>query len=238
MAITLRLAPIVVAAILVVSACSDDDGGDAADDGPTAAPATTEPSDETPTSGTTATGDEPSSTTGTTGPTDATDSAPPPSDVEATCSASGVERPGPQRELPAPVAEKREAILTAALACDLDALAALTGPSFTASFGGGDPVEIWNADEEDFGNEPMRALVEILRLAPTTGESGTGGIAYTWPPAFGYPTWEDVPEADREALRVLYDDADFEGFAQFGGYIGYRTTIAEDGTWTVFVAGD
>ena len=136
------------------------------------------------------------------------------------------------------MAERREAILTAALTCDIEALAALTGPSFTASFGGGEPTEIWTADEEEFDNEPMRALVEILRLAPTTGDDGSGGIAYIWPPAFSYETWEDVPEADREALRVIYDDDDFDGFAQFGGYIGYRATITEDGTWTVFVAGD
>ncbi|MDH3683718.1 MAG: hypothetical protein OEV40_27670 [Acidimicrobiia bacterium] len=135
------------------------------------------------------------------------------------------------------MAERREAILTAALACDIDGLAALTGPSFTASFGGGAPAEVWASDEE-FGYEPTRALVEILRLPPTSGDDGSGGVVYRWPPAFNYETWEDVSEADREALRVIYDDDDFEMFAQFGGYIGYRASIAEDGTWTVFVAGD
>lgn len=226
MTVALRLILTIAAATLVVSACSDDNGDDTATDGQTSAPTSKETTDET------------SSTTETTESTDSTDSTLTTSGDEATCSASGFERPGPQSELPAPVAEKREAILTAALACDIDALAALTGPSFTASFGGGDPAEIWTADEEEFDNEPMRALVEILRLAPTTGDDGSGGIAYTWPPAFSYETWEEVPEPDREALRVLYDDDDFEGFTQFGGYVGYRTSITEDGTWTAFVAGD
>lgn len=97
------------------------------------------------------------------------------------------------------MAERREAILTAALACDIDGLAALTGPSFTASFGGGEPAEVWTADEEEFNNEPMRALVEILRLPPTSGDDGKGGVAYIWPPAFNHETWEEVPEADRKA---------------------------------------
>jgi len=238
MTVASRLILTIAAATLVVSACSDDNGNDAAIDGQTSSSATAVVADDvTPTSGPTTTGEVTSSTAGTSESADST-SASTTTGVEATCSATGVERPGPQSELPAPVAEQREAILTAALACDIDALAALTGPSFTASFGGGDPTEIWTADEEEFGYEPMRSLVEILRLAPTTGDDGNGGIAYTWPPAFSYGTWEDVPEADREALRVLYDDDDFEGFAQFGGYVGYRTTITEDGTWTVFVAGD
>jgi len=168
--------------------------------------------------------------------TTAADSSTTTSIVDTECSASGVERPGPQPELPSAVAERREAILTAALICDLDALAILTSPSFTASFGGGDPKDVWIADE-DSGYEPMRALVEILRLAPTPTEAADG-VFFLWPPAFTYDTWEEVPEADREALRVLYNDSDFEGFAQFGGYIGYRTGITEDGTWTFFVAGD
>ena len=44
--------------------------------------------------------------------------------------------------------------------------------------------------------------------------------------------------ADIEALRPLYDDADFATFAGFGGYIGYRVGILSDGTWVYFVAGD
>ncbi|MGI9597564.1 MAG: hypothetical protein ACR2QK_15475 [Acidimicrobiales bacterium] len=247
MTVALRLVLTIAAATLVVSACSDDNSDDVATDSRTSAPATTVADDETPSSGPTSTSNDTSTnaetstsneTSTTTESTDSTDSAPTIAGDEVTCSAAGVERPEDQGELPAPVAEKRDAILTAALACDLDALAALTGPTFTASLGGGDPKQVWTADEEEFGNEPMRALVEILRLTPTAGPDGGGGIAYSWPPAFSYETWEEVPESDRDDLRVLYDDDDFEGFAQFGGYVGYRTVIIEDGTWTAFVAGD
>ena len=203
---------------LLVAGCSDGD------------------SDETVTADQTSTSEAATTDTSATSTETTAMASTPTSVVDTECSASGVERPGPQPELPSVVAERREAILTAALACDLDALAALTGPSFTASFGGGDPKDVWITDE-DFGYEPLRALVEILRLDPTSTE-GDDGVFYLWPPAFTYETWEEVPGAHREALRVLYDDADFEGFAQFGGYIGYRTSITEDGTWTVFVAGD
>lgn len=223
---------------LVVAGCSDGDSEETATTDQTSVSTTTPTTDQTSTPETATTDTSATSTEASATSTETTvaDSSTTTSEVDTTCSASGIERPGAQPELPAAVADRRDAILTAALACDLDALAALTGPSFTASFGGGDPKDVWTADE-DFGSEPMRALVEILRLAPTSTD-GDGGVFYVWPPAFNYDTWEEVPEADREALRVLYDDADFEGFAQFGGYIGYRTVITEDGTWTAFVAGD
>jgi hypothetical protein len=47
-----------------------------------------------------------------------------------------------------------------------------------------------------------------------------------------------VPEADREALRPLFEDADLAEFARFGSYFGYRVGILADGTWSYFVAGD
>ena len=226
-----RLLLTLTALTLMVAACSDGDSEEVATTDQISVSTTTSTTEQTSTSEAATTETSTTSTE-----TTASDSSTTTSVVDTSCSASGIERPGPQPELPAAVADRRDAILTAALACDLDALAALTGPSFTASFGGGDPKDVWIADE-DFGSEPMRALVEILRLAPTRTD-GAGGVIYVWPPAFTYDTWEEVPDADREALRVLYDDADFEGFAQFGGYIGYRTSITEDGTWTAFVAGD
>jgi len=47
-----------------------------------------------------------------------------------------------------------------------------------------------------------------------------------------------VPQADRDALATLYDDADFGDWELFGSYIGYRVGITEDGEWIYFVAGD
>lgn len=65
-----------------------------------------------------------------------------------------------------------------------------------------------------------------------------GVVRYVWPSAFAYDSWDEVPEVDREALRPLYGDDDLESFDRFGGYIGHRVVIREDGTWTAFVAGD
>ncbi len=227
----------VVAMLLFFSACSDGDDDTTASPDDAASAITTTTLVATSSSVAPSTDSQPSTDTTTTTmePTTTETTA---STVDTPCSASGVDRPEPQVGLPTAVADKREAILTAALACDIEGLAALTGPSFTASFGGGEPAAIWIDDEYLFGYEPMRALVELLRLTPTVIDLGSDGVRYTWPPAFTYETWAEVPLADRDALRVLYDDADFDVFAQFGSYIGYRTSITDDGTWTAFVGGD
>lgn len=59
-----------------------------------------------------------------------------------------------------------------------------------------------------------------------------------WPSAFAYDEWAAAPEEDKDALRPLYTEENFEGFARFGGYIGYRVGITEQGEWIFFVAGD
>ena len=157
------------------------------------------------------------------------------------CSASGL---GPHLEaqpgLPAPVAETRRRIAAAATACDFEALARLAregGEPFTHSFGdSGDPAAYWR-QEEEAGREPLRFLVEVLRRPYRMTET-QGVVRYAWPAAFTYSSWDDVPPADREALKPLYDDGDLVRFQQFGGYIGYRVVMLADGDWTAFVAGD
>lgn len=159
------------------------------------------------------------------------------------CSASELEadlteQPG----LPEPVADTRRQIVRAAVACDYDALGDLaegTGDlPFTYSFGdSGDPARFWQREEREGTGQPLRHLVEILGRPHGAVEAG-GKTRYAWPSAFTYDSWKAVPEADREALRPLYDEEDFRFFEDFGGYIGYRAIILEDGTWTVFVAGD
>ena len=47
-----------------------------------------------------------------------------------------------------------------------------------------------------------------------------------------------MPEEYIDDLRAIYTDADFDDFAQFGGYIGYRVGITESGDWSFFVVGD
>jgi hypothetical protein len=141
--------------------------------------------------------------------------------------------------LPAAVAETRRAIWEAATTCDWAALERLIPDEFSFSFafrGGRLAVAEWQ-DLEAQGGMPMYYLVELL-TRPYRRLEFDAGTYYVWPSAFAYPDWASVPTADREALRPLYGDREFDGFADFGGYVGYRIGIADDGTWRYFIAGD
>lgn len=143
----------------------------------------------------------------------------------------------PRDDIPEPVVEKLRQIINTAPTCNFEALESITAEFFTASFGGGEPAELWTNEEEQ-GYEPMYWLMAILDLPHATMET-SDGLMYIWPAAAAHDgPWDTTPEADQEALRALYDDDDFESFAQFGGYIGYRVGITENGDWSFFVAGD
>lgn len=198
-------------AMLLLGGC--DDGGDAA-----RAPTTVE------------------TTTSTTATTPTSDPA------EGRCSAAGLDPDvEPQPGLPQAVADIRQQIVTAAVACDYEALEALAADGeLTYSFGDdGDPSSFWRRREAERGGDlgPLGFLAGILDR-PHGVEEHDGTVRYVWPSAFSYPTWSDVPEADRAALEPLYGDDDLESFARFGAYLGHRVVIEEDGTWTAFVAGD
>jgi len=153
------------------------------------------------------------------------------------CSASEVSGLDAQEGLPEAVAATRGEVFAAAVSCDWGRLEELVGAEFSSSFGGGqDHVDMWR-DLETGGQEPMRFLAELLERPYVTITAGDGTSYFAWPSAFG-TEWSAVSDADREALRPLYDDADFEGFEQFGAYIGYRILITEDGEWVGFIAGD
>lgn len=158
-------------------------------------------------------------------------------DDSLSCSAQDLEAQlSDQDGLPEVVADTRQAIADAATHCDYERLEELTADQFTYSFGAeGDASGFWRRGELR-GSEPLRYLVELLDRPHARIDAG--GPRYVWPSAFAYDAWEDVPEADREALRPLYDDDDFARFEQFGGYTGYRVGISEAGEWLFFVAGD
>lgn len=206
-----------LAAVLLLAGCGDDD---------------TDQAGQTTTTVTTAT---------TTTSTTTTTSAEP---TVAECSASEFDADlDDQPTLPKPVAETRAQMAEAAVACDYEALESLAQEgeeTFTYSFGdSGDPASFWQRQEEEREERPgpLRFLVGILDRPHGVVER-EGVVQYVWPSAFAYGSWDEVPEADREALKPLYGEEDFEFFDRFGGYIGYRVVILEDGTWTVFVAGD
>jgi len=156
------------------------------------------------------------------------------------CSAAGMDGVShPQSDLPPAVAEMRLQIVEAAMACDYERLGELVGPGrFTYSFGQGNeaPADVWR-EAEEAGGDPLRTLVQHLDL-PHRSREIDGVVYYSWPSAFGYGSWSEVPESDKEALRPLYSEEDLASFAEFGGYIGYRVTITADGDWLNFVAGD
>ncbi|MBI5156685.1 MAG: GerMN domain-containing protein [Acidimicrobiia bacterium] len=143
-----------------------------------------------------------------------------------------VDQPG----LPAIIAAKREAIFAAAVSCDWPTLASLLGPGFSYTFGiDTDPIAYWQ--EREAAGEPVLYFLAELLNRPFGVQTAGDVTYYAWPSAF-VTEWSAVPEADRQALLPLYDDADLDTFAEFGSYYGYRIGIIDDGTWVYFIAGD
>jgi hypothetical protein len=155
----------------------------------------------------------------------------------AGCSAAGLAVPADQPGLPGPVAETRQAIAAAAIACDFPRLQYLAGDDLVTSFGGGGfehLVELEEAGDE----EPMRLLVELLGL-PFADQDYVGlPRHFYWPSAFVYDSWEEIPDPDLEALLTVYTREELDQIATFGSYAGWRVGITEDGDWRFFVAGD
>lgn len=205
---------VLVLAVALAGCGSDDDGDDAAAPGPvTVTETVTETETETVTQ--------------------------PPPESEVVCSTAGVRLALPQQQLPAEVAEVRQRVFDAAVACDyetLEEIALERGEGFTFSFGGGDSAAAFWREVEEAGTErplPMVALATILTLPYTRNEVGS----YAWPTAYD----ESPADADWQALADagLYTEAELEQMQKQGtGYLGYRTAITPDGDWQFFVAGD
>jgi hypothetical protein len=144
-----------------------------------------------------------------------------------------------EQELPAEVAEVRQRVFDAAVACDYDALEEIAeeqGEGFTFSYGGGeDASEHWREVEETAGESPlpMRALATILTMPFTRNEAGS----YAWPTAYSE---SPTPEAWQALVESgLYSEDEVEAMRAGGtGYLGYRTAITPEGDWQFFVAGD
>jgi hypothetical protein len=155
---------------------------------------------------------------------------------EVNCSTAGLRTTLPEQDLPEPVAEVRERVFGAALACDYDELERIAleqGAGFTFTYGEGtSPAAYWREREESGTEQPLRALVTILSLPFTRNESGS----YAWPTAYD----ESPSEADWQALvdSGLYTQAEVDAMKQGGSYLGWRTAITADGDWQLFVAGD
>lgn len=158
--------------------------------------------------------------------------------AEDRCSAAGLDPALVFQDLPEPVATMRKAIVEAAADCDFTRLAELGGDLRYSLGGGNDPAGYWREIEATgLAPLPLESMVELLALPFGTVQAGDITY-YVWPRAFAYDSWDSVPAEDRQALTVLYDALAQQGFAEFGGYIGYRIGITADGSWAYFVAGD
>jgi hypothetical protein len=159
-----------------------------------------------------------------------------PAEPEVRCSTAGLRLTLPEQELPPEVADVRERVFGAAVACDyetLEEIALEEGEGFTFSYGGGtSAAEHWRMLEESGTDDPMRTLATILTMEYTRNESGS----YAWPTAYQ----ESPSEADWEVLVVsgLYTQEQVDSMRAGGSYLGYRTAITADGDWQFFVAGD
>ena len=127
----------------------------------------------------------------------------------------------------------RQRIVTAAVACDYEALATLAhekGEEFSFGFDEDKDVAAYWRKQEQAGQPLLAQLVKVLNLPFTRSES-----LYVWPSAYG-----DAPkDADWKALEALYPPERIaELRKQQDGYTGFRVGIDESGDWMFALGGD
>lgn len=147
------------------------------------------------------------------------------------CSARGMTSPSAQPGLPPVVAEVREGIIGAAIACDWETLSSYAAPGFVFTYGGGGFDEMRRSGS-------LQLLVQMLGTPFAALDYEEGNRIFVWPSAFSYESWEEIPPEDLEALDPIYKEDLFEVLAPAGVYLGWRVGITERGEWLYFVAGD
>ncbi len=154
--------------------------------------------------------------------------------VTVTTTVEGSQTEATGSGLPAAVEETRAALLEAAKASDYEAVAALAAPGFRYTFGDpvdGGPAAYWRELERTGDMRPLESLATILEL-PYVLSRGY----YVWPWAYTVADAGDLSQHERELLAPLGGVDTL--FAPGTGYLGWRTGIAPDGSWTYYVAGD
>ena len=158
---------------------------------------------------------------------------------DAGCAAAELHRVLPDEDLPPAVADVRQRVFDAAVACDyetLEQIALEQGEGFTFSYGAGpddSAAEHWRELEESGAEEPLRVLASILTLPHTRNESGS----YAWPTAYSESPTDEAWQALVDTGVQTQEEVDLMR-EQGTGYLGYRTAITADGDWQFFVAGD
>lgn len=239
----------VTAGLLLVSAC-----GSSTDDSPTtSAPgqvtATETPGDDeatttaapspTSTTPTSPTATQPASPTTSAAPTPTSGGEAPgtptggpvPTPPEGVECSTGAFSPGTLRTggAPQPVVDTAEALFHAAMACDQAALVERAEADTTfLTFGGGSAEEVLGLPDVE------NRYLAIAALLTGTSPAQNDDLTWVWPAVFvtgSDADWQELVDAG------LYSAADVEQM-RTEGYYGWRIGIAQDGTWSFFVAGD
>ncbi|MDX2266376.1 MAG: hypothetical protein NW215_15555 [Hyphomicrobiales bacterium] len=139
--------------------------------------------------------------------------------------------------LPEPVARMRQAILSAAMSGDVEAMrVAIDMNELPPSFGAkvADPVAHWrklSADGE--GREILAALVEILRTGFVKKPDGKAGEMFVWP-YFAETPLKDLTPGQRVELMTIVPAADAKRMIEAGQYTHWRLGVSSTGVWHVF----
>lgn len=153
------------------------------------------------------------------------------------CSALGLPSPPiAQAELPESVVSTRGAIVEAATTCDFDGLEQLAGPQFQYSFGdaSADLSRWWQqSDQQNF--DTLAVIVRTLDLPFGVSLAPNGVTSYVWPAVAAI---ENPTDADWQAIAPVYNEEEIEFYKNFGGFVGLRIFISEDGIWTTAIAGE
>ncbi len=143
--------------------------------------------------------------------------------------------------IPSAVVATRDAVLEAASKLDFDALEALIDPDrFAYNFDdGSNPVPIWREDPA-----LLDPLVTILQMPFTTNREAYPDVdpssptVYIWPALMGSDLTDLTAEEQGMLDTLGITDRDVRDMIDaFGGYVGPRAGIDEDGAWIFYVIG-
>ena len=136
--------------------------------------------------------------------------------------------------LPEPVDQMRRAIVAAAVACDLDALAALgLDGAFVWALdpnAANHPADYWRFLEFEYGSDALYELVLLFTFPWGVIDVGTYDI-YVWPSAGAYDDWASVPEEERASIEWFLGEEYLEMIEAENYYLGPSVGIDDSGDW-------
>ncbi|NLG22756.1 MAG: hypothetical protein GX555_15155 [Actinomycetales bacterium] len=127
--------------------------------------------------------------------------------------------------------ERAQELLDLASTCDLDGLIALaTDQSTTLSFGNTSPEDAFAGER---GRERVHALASLLvNYPPELGGGSDGPVLSARWPELSEEQWPELIELG------IATQQDLDSWESYGGYIGWRIYIEDDGLWSGMLAGD